>query len=129
MFARKEYPNAQNNYKITSYNQRLAELNMTSLRRRRVNGAVTQLYDIINGTANCPIVRENVSFDRERALRHSERIRIVDKHMKLALETPVTQMCKMANRVSDLFISSTSRSNFISSVRKTPDETFGSLLE
>jgi len=129
MFARKEYPTEQNQYKITSYKRRLEDLNMISLRRRRVNSSLTHIYDIINGTANCPLVRENVSFNQERTRRNSERIKVTDKNMKISLDVPIVQMCKMANTVSDLFVSSTSRTNFISSVRSTPDDTFKTFLE
>lgn len=126
MFARKEYRTQQNNFKITSYKQRLAELNMISLRRRRVDTSLTLIYDIINGTTNCPTVRENVTFNPERTRRHTERFKIKDKNMQTELDAPIYKMCATANMVSDLFVSSTTRANFISSVRGVADDKFGS---
>ena len=126
MFALKEYPSEQNQFRITPYDQRLSKLGMTSLRRRRVNASMTYAYDVLNGTANCPLVRENVSFNPDRALRHSERIKVTDKHMKLNLEAPITQVCKIANMASDTFVSSASRKQFVSSTRRLDDATFGS---
>jgi len=81
MFARREYPSEQNQFKITPYDQRLSDLNMISLRRRRVNASMTYLYDLINGKANCPLLSENVTFNLERALRHSERLNVIDIHI------------------------------------------------
>ena len=126
MFALKEYPSEQNQYRITPYDQRLSNLGMTSLRRRRVNASMTYVYDVLNGTANCPLVRGNITFNPDRVLRRSERIKITDKRMKLTLEAPITQMCKITNLASDTFVSSTSRKQFVSATRRLDDATFGS---
>ena len=129
MYARREYPTARNHYKITPYQQRLSELNMISLRRRRVNASLTFFYDIVCGNAICHTVRNGVSFNQGRILRHSERFKVNDKRMKLEKGAPITQMCKMANMVPELFTMATSRTNFISSIRKAPDTAFGSLCD
>lgn len=118
MFARKEYPSATNNYKITSYENRLKALDMVSLDRRRINSSLTFIYDVIHGHTNCQSIRDDITTDNNsRALRHNEFVKITDKNMKLALKTPIAQMCKYANKAADIFAKSLSRSNFISLVR------------
>lgn len=121
MFARKEYPSASNNYKITSYDQRLNALEMQSLDRRRINSSITFIYDVIHGLTNCQSIREDLTVDiNSRALRHKEYIKITDKNMRLTLKAPLPQMCKSANKVADIFTKSTSRNNFISLIRSSP---------
>lgn len=122
MFARKEYPSAANNYKITSYDKRLTDLNMVSLDRRRINASITFIYDVIREGMNCQTIRNDLTIDSNiRELRHSEYIKINDKNMKLALKAPLPQMCKNANKVADIFNSSSSRNNFISLLHATPN--------
>ena len=126
MFARKEYPSAANNYRITSYKQRLEALKMTTLHRRRINTSVTFIYDILNGNANCPTVRDDITAGMSnRVLRRNEYIKIKDKNMKLALQSPVPHMCRQANLVPDLFTNSASRESFTTSLQKLPDSIFG----
>jgi hypothetical protein len=122
MFARKEYPAAANDYKITSYDNRLSDLSMESLDRRRINTSITFIYDIIHGLSNCPSIRDDIAVDNNsRVLRHNEYIKITDKHMRLALKAPLPQMCRNANKVVDIFINSTNRNNFISRIRSSPN--------
>lgn len=125
MFARKEYPSATNNYKITSYTNRLAALEMATLERRRINTSIVFMYDVIQGSANCPNIREDLAVDSSsRILRRNEYIKIIDKDMKLALKSPVPQMCKNANKVVELFSNASTRKNFISRLRNTSDNVF-----
>lgn len=128
MFALKEYPNAQNNYKITPYKQRLEKLSMSSLNRRRINASNIYLYDVINGNINCPSIRQILSINEgARRLRSNEFVKITDKKMKLTLSAPIPQICKFANMIPAVFTNSTSRANFIKTSRSMPDSIFGSL--
>lgn len=125
MFALKEYPSVANGYHITGYKQRLAKLQMNSLHRRRINVAITTMYDILNGHWNCPSVRADIEFrSNDRNLRRIEYVRITDRKLRITPAAPLTQMCRLANSVSDNFKNATSRSNFIATIRKIPDQTF-----
>lgn len=126
MFALKEYPSVANNFHIRSYQQRLNDLNMISLQRRRLNASLIMIYDILNGHTNCPSIREEVEINSNlRSLRRREYVKINDKRMKLSLAAPLPQMCKFANLVPDCFTQTTSRSSFITSLRNIPNTDFG----
>ena len=129
MYARREYPSIHNQFTITPYEQRLSELSMISLRRRRINSSLVFFYDIVNGSANCPSVRNKITLNTGRSLRRSEHYMVNDKRMKLVREAPIPQMCKMANMVPELFTSATSKTCFVSSVRRATDADFGSLCK
>ena len=126
MFARREYPSASNNYRITSYDKRLSALDMASLGRRRINTSIIYIYDVINGHANCPSIRSGINVNIDNRFRQNEYIKIIDKNMKLALKLPLTQMCRSANKVADIFTESSSKNNFISKLRATPNVLFDS---
>lgn len=57
MFALRQYPNTTNNYQISSYDDRLSDLNMTKLSRRRINFALLFLYNLITDQIHCPFVK------------------------------------------------------------------------
>lgn len=126
MFALKEYPSEANGYQIKSYSARLSELNMISLHRRRINSSIVLIYDILNSHTNCPSVRDFMELNsNSRNLRRIEYIKITDKHMKLSLAAPITQMCRYANLTHECFSQSSSRSNFITLLHKVPNAQFG----
>lgn len=125
MYARREFPSIANNFKITPYHQRLAELNMTSLNRRRVNTAITFLYDVIHSNSSCPSIRDAVTLnDNAQNLRRAEQIKINDRALRLSLSAPITQICKFTNQ-AQIDINTPNRSAFISMVKKAPDSLFG----
>lgn len=124
-FARKEYPTVANGYKITEYKERLRALSMSSLERRRVNASIVFMYDIVNGTANCPNVRNDIAIGESmRTLRHTDYLKIKDNLMDKQIRAQLPQMCKYSNKVANQFQSATSRSNFISSVRNEQSQKF-----
>ena len=130
MYACKEYPSQENNYRISSYNQRLANLSMCSLKNRRVISNITFMYDILHGHANCPSLKEIVTLNvNDRGLRRRELLKINDKDMKLALACPLAQMVKFANVVKDIFLTTDTRSGFLSALRATDDSIFSSTLQ
>ena len=129
MYARREYPSQANNFRITPYLQRLDELNMSTLERRRANSCLTFMYDILHSHANCPSLKESVTLNANpRGLRRQELLRINDRSMKLALASPLCRMVKFANIVPEHFNNAQSRTNFITLSRATEDATFGSAL-
>lgn len=129
MYARREYQNEANSYHISSYMTRLADLNMSSVERRRANSCLIFMYDILHGQANCQSMREAITYNTiDNRLRRQEFVRINDKKLKLALTTPLAQMVRLSNAVPDLFRDATSRTNFISRTRAIDDSAFGALL-
>ena len=100
-------------------------MGMTSLYRRRINAAVILMYDILNGNADCPLIKANLETNGNiRNLRRNEYLKVIDKGMRLALTSPVLLMCNHANLVADQLANSATRANFISTVRNTLDSTF-----
>lgn len=53
-----EYPPIANRFRISSYVQHLAKLQMHHLRRKRIKVAITTLYDILNGHWNHPSIEQ-----------------------------------------------------------------------
>ena len=121
MFARREYPSVSNNFKITSYNHRLSDLEMVSLERRRINTSIIFMYDLIHDHINCQTIRNDITIATNGRTRHSEFIKVNDKHMKLTLKAPLPQMCRNSNKVASIFTESKSRNNFISLLRASPN--------
>lgn len=118
MFARKEYPSELNNYKISSYDERITALNMTSLQRKRINSSAIMWYVILNGNTNCPAIKRAIIFNQNnRILRRAELFKIANKKMSASLATTLAQMCKFWKRVADKFTIATNRSSFINSIR------------
>lgn len=91
MFALKEYPSETNQFRISSYKQRLASLNIDSLHRRRINSVLIFMYDAINDNINCSSIKQDITVcTSNRNLWRVEHFRVADKHMKLALATPIS---------------------------------------
>lgn len=129
MYVLREYPNSENNYRISSYNERLSKLNMVSLQRRRVNAAVTFLFDLVHNNVHCPLLYHEIELNNNtRNLRQSEFIIIKDSALKLALTAPITQMCKFSNKVSSVLNLPISRNTFKSKLLSINNERFNILL-
>ena len=98
---------------------------MTSLERRRVNASIVFMYDIVNGIANCPNVRNDIAIGNStRILRHTDYLKIKDKLMIKQTRAQLPQMCNYSNKVADRFKIATSRSNFISLIRSEQSQKF-----
>ena len=122
MYAMREYPNQANGYHITPYKDRLSLLGMHSLDRRRINSSIMFIYDLIFDNIHCPSVRSEISFNESiRNLRHTELIKIKNRHLQL---TPLSQMCKYSNLVSELFLQPINRNKFKSILNRSCDEIF-----
>lgn len=128
MFALKEYPNASNNYKISSYSMRLDKLNMQSLQRRRINAAVMFMYDLLQENAHCPSLRSEIAMHQnERNLRNVNCFKINDKGLRNSPAAPLTQICKMSNKVHDLFATHRKRPTFKKHLIALSDNIFSNL--
>ena len=124
-FARREYRTEANGYKITNYIKRLEALNMTSLERRRVNTSIVFMYDIVNGNANCPSVRNDIAIGESvRTLRHTKYLKIKDKLMDRRIFAQIPQLCKYSNKVAEHFKTPMTRNKFISLVRGENSQKF-----
>ena len=62
MFALGEYQNETNGYRISSYEERLKNLDMISLQRSRVLSALTFLFDALKGNVQCPGIFSELEF-------------------------------------------------------------------
>lgn len=125
MFALREYPNDANNYHISSYNDRLKKLQMIKLWRRRIDNALLFLYDLINYKIHCPFVKELICINpNNRNFRNAELFRISDASLSRTPSAPITQICKYANLVKNVFLEATSRINFKNRLQKIADESF-----
>lgn len=125
MYACREYPNANNDYHITSYIDRLKKLNMISLNRRRINNALLFFYDLLNDNIHCPFVKSLFCINPNvRNFRDPERFKITDLNISRNPNAPITLICKYANLVKNIFIDATSRNNFKNLLSKISDETF-----
>lgn len=132
MYALNEYPNANNDYKITNYNGRLGKLEMISLQRRRINTALMFIYDLVYENLHCPLLREEIAInENHRNLRHSTftPFSIRDKHLKLHVTAPINQACNLANIVKQLFLTPVSRNSFKNSIKSLNDGVFGDLAK
>ena len=115
MFALREYPNEENNYHISSYENRLERLGMTKLERRRINFALLFFFDVMNDIVPCSQIKNEIVLNTNPCnLREStiETFRINDLTLRMEKTASLNQICKLANLVADLFKDTTSRSNF-----------------
>lgn len=117
MFALNEYPTEENNLKITSYSERLTRLKMFSIKHRRTNSLLFFIYDIINNNINCPMLKNDlIIVESNYNLRHSELIRVNDSRLKLLPFAPLNQMCKLVNKIPNLFNNNHDRNNSKSAI-------------
>jgi hypothetical protein len=113
MFALGEFPNAGNNFHISSYSQRLESLGMKSLQTRRIEAANVFLFDLIKNYIHCPFVLNLVEQNRNpRSLRRTEHFKISDPRMSRTPSAPITQICRYANNIKDLFLKCPNRISF-----------------
>lgn len=130
MFALREYPNLNNNYRIRPYQTRLKSLGLTSLERRRINAALIFLYDVLCNNVHCPYVKNLFHLNENvRNCRNPEIFRIRDSTLSRSSHVPITVICKLVNKAKNLFINSSSRSSFIRMLRAMPDDYFPPLFE
>lgn len=128
MFALREYPNVSNNYKITSYKTRLENINMHTLQRRRINASILFIFDLLHGNIHCPSLKNEIIVDRnERNLRNIEYFKINDKTLRNTATVPLAQMCKMANKVDELFRTQHNKATFKSKLLALNDDHFSNL--
>jgi len=115
MFALSEYPNEENNYHISSYENRLERLNMTKLERRRINSALLFFFDVMNNNIpSAQLKNEFVINTNPCNLREStiETFRINDPILRMEKTASLNQMCRLANIVADLLKDPMLRSKF-----------------
>lgn len=125
MFARREYPNVSNGYKITPYKEQLSSLKMQSLDRRRINSSIMFIYDLIFGYIHCPYLRNELLFNiSSRNLRRTDVLKMKNRLIQLSPSFPVNQMCKYFNIVGDLFLQPITRNKFKSTLLSLNDDLF-----
>lgn len=130
MFALREYPSVTNNFKISSFNERLCKLDMQSLQRRRLNSATLFMYDLIHNNIHCPGLKNEIGVDANaRALRRSEHIKIKNKQLRLIPTAPITQIANISNKVAELFKLQITRNSFKSKLLNLNDDNFSHLSE
>lgn len=104
MFALNEYPNASNNYRISSYRDRLKTLNMHSLNRRRINSALYFMYDLVISSNFCSNLKNEITLNPvNRNLRRTEFIKLSDRRMELSLLLPINKFCRLCNKIPEIF--------------------------
>lgn len=122
MFALREYPTPENNYRISSYDQRLSKLNMNSLQRRRVNSALIFMFDIVHNNVHCPLLRQEILMNNSsRHLRQTDFVRLRDPSLRLARTDPINQHCRLANKISGLMRVPSTKNAFRSQLIKIED--------
>lgn len=105
MFALNEYPNASNNYRISSYRDRLIKLQMHSLNRRRINSALNFMYDLVNSSDFCTILKNEIVINpNNRNLRRTELVKLTDRKMELAILLPLNKYCRLCNRIPEILL-------------------------
>lgn len=125
MFAFRQYPNTTNNYQISSYVDRLSDLNMTKLSRRRINFALLLLYDLITDQIHCPFVKGLFYINpNPHNFRNAELFRICNFDLSMNANAPITQMCKYANLIKTVFTDSVNRNDFKRKLIILPDSLF-----
>ena len=83
------------------------------------------MYDIVNGNANCPSVRNDIAIGESvRTLRHTDYLKIKDKLMDKRIFTQIPQLCKYSNKVADHFKAPINRNKFISQLRGEDSQKF-----
>jgi len=125
MFALREYPNVTNNFKIHSYIDRLSELNMDSLHKRRTESALVFFYNLINDLIHCPRLKDEIVLtDNPHNLRLPtfEMFKIRDTTLQHASSAPLHQMCNWANKIKEVFQHATSLNNFKTLIRPKIDK-------
>lgn len=124
MFALNEYQNESNNFHVSPYENRLERTKLIKLSRRRINTALIYLYDLTCDTTHSPYVKSLFyKNDNNRNFRNAELFRIRDSSLSRTT-APITQICKYANLVKDIFIEATSRNNFKKRLHEINDDVF-----
>ena len=83
------------------------------------------MYDIVNGNANCPSVRNDIAIGESvRTLRHTKYLKIKDKLMDRRIFAQIPQLCKYSNKVAEHFKTPMTRNKFISLVRGENSQKF-----
>lgn len=125
MFALKEYPNSSNNYKISSYTDRLDKLNMMSLQRRRINTGLIFLKNLLDNNVHCPSIKNLISTtSNERGLRNIQLFKLNDKNLSNSHTAPLNQIIKWANKTPSIYQSISSSHTFKNELLKIPNDTF-----
>lgn len=95
---------------------------MISFIRRKLNSALMLCYDLLNNNKKWPFVKNLVHADtNSRHFRDPEVFKIINTYIARNDSVPLTQICRYANSVKDLFVSSENRKNALLEI---PDETF-----
>lgn len=117
--------NPRNEYELRPYITRFRELEMQTLKRRRINTSIFVIHDIISGRLKSPLLRNQLSFFTINYFTSSpEFIGLKRCRFDCTNKAPFRMACKLYNRVA-LFIDVTlNRKAFRREVALLPDAIF-----
>ena len=76
MMALNEYPNANNNYTISPYDDRCSKLNIDSIQSRYEYACCVFIYDLIHHNLNSNFLTEKLVWNNSRPTRNTELLKI-----------------------------------------------------
>lgn len=113
-------------FQLRPYSERCGDMKLTSLHRRRINSGIIFIYDLIEKNLISATINEKIK-KREQStysLRKKEFLDIPITTKSYQYNNPFLVMCRNFNKISNIFIQSQTRTEFINKITKIPDETF-----
>lgn len=117
--------NPSNQYQMRPYTDRCKELNIETLRRRRINSCIVFIFDILSGRINSPSLRNQLNMTAARYLtRQTDFIKLNFCRLDCTINAAFRTSCKLYN-VAALFVDTTTdRYTFIRRINRLPDSVF-----
>lgn len=103
----------RNRRELPSYADRSKLIALESLEQRRRNASVNFVFDMLNGRIDAPVLLSRINFHCPRRNLRSRELLELDKHRTLyGNHEPITNMCRLFNRVQSVFDFNFSRNSF-----------------
>lgn len=111
-------------HKFMPYNERNAKFGFVSLMKRRAFAAANWLYDVIEGGIDSSIIRRKIIFNENvRNLRNIELLKMGSYRNNYLKQQPIQRMISFFNKISFLYRSAESRTDFRRKIRSCDTET------
>lgn len=129
IFLHNSYAHRVDDFRLAPYSERCAELEMTSLIRRRINASILFIHNVIKGKLSSRVLRNEIKLNTGiRSIRNPEFIRFQICRNDHSLNSPFNSACRAFNHAAMILDPTETEYEFRKKLIKLPDSIFGGLV-
>lgn len=117
IFALRHTEQRDENFRFKPYIERLSQLNLETLVRRRINFRIIFIYDVLIHKLKTNIIHELQIVENNRNLRSSDFVKLFNSKLYYGINNPMVDCVRLFNIISKEFAITSNRNEFIKNLK------------